>query len=131
VRRILAIIVATVWAGGIPALAHHSFSAEFDVNRPVKLRGTLTKMEWVNPHGWMHILVKDQEGNAVPWMIETAAPNALLRRGFTKNSLPVGAEILVEGFQAKDGANRANGSSITFPDGTRVFVGGEKDLNSQ
>jgi hypothetical protein len=129
-RRILLVVVALA-VGTFPALAHHSFSAEFDVNKPVKLRGTLTKMEWVNPHGWMHILVKDQEGNAVPWMIETAAPNALLRRGFTKNSLPVGAEIVIEGFQAKDGANKANGSNITFADGKRVFVGGERDANSQ
>jgi Family of unknown function (DUF6152) len=129
-RRILLLVVALA-VGAFPALAHHSFSAEFDINKPVKLRGTLTKMEWVNPHGWMHILVKDEEGKAVPWMIETAAPNALLRRGFTKNSLPVGAEILVEGFQAKDGANRANGSNITFADGKRVFVGGERDANSQ
>jgi hypothetical protein len=129
-RRILLLVVALA-VGAFPALAHHSFSAEFDINKPVKLRGTLTKMEWVNPHGWMHILVKDDEGKAVPWMIETAAPNALLRRGFTKNSLPVGAEILVEGFQAKDGANRANGSNITFADGKRVFVGGERDANSQ
>jgi hypothetical protein len=107
-----------------PVLAHHSFAAEFDAKRPVKLRGTVVKMEWINPHSWIHIDVKDpQTGKVERWMVEGGAPNALLRRGWNKKSLTEGTEILVEGFQAKDGANRANGRDITFPDGKKLFVG--------
>src|SRR4029434_11070578 len=104
--------------------AHHSFAAEFDAKRPVKLRGTVVKMEWINPHSWIHMDVKDPvTGKVERWMVEGGAPNALLRRAWTKSSLPEGTEILVEGFQAKDGANRANGRDITFPDGRKLFVG--------
>jgi len=118
------IAVLAVAAFARPALAHHSFAAEFDSNAPVVLKGTITKMEWINPHSWIHIDVKDPAtGKVERWMIEGGAPNALLRRGWTKNSLPEGTEILVEGFQAKDGANRANGRDITFPDGKKLFVG--------
>src|SRR5919205_3519642 len=112
-----------VAAAAVPVLAHHSFAAEFDAKKPVKLRGTVTKMEWINPHSWIHIDVKTPDGKVEKWMVEGGAPNALLRRGWNKNSLPAGTEILVEGFQAKDGALRANGRDITFPDGRKLFVG--------
>ena len=112
-----------VSAAAVPVMAHHSFAAEFDAKKPVKLRGTVTKMEWINPHSWIHIDVKTPDGKVEKWMVEGGAPNALLRRGWNKNSLLPGTEILVEGFQAKDGANRANGRDITFADGKKLFVG--------
>ncbi len=107
----------------LPVRAHHAFAAEVDPAKPIKFKGTVTKMEWINPHAWIHIDVKGEDGAVTPWMIEAAAPNSLLRRGWTKNSLLAGTEILVEGYQAKDGANRANGSIITFTDGKKLFVG--------
>ena len=115
--------VFAVAAAAVPVIAHHSFAAEFDAKKPVKLRGTVTKMEWINPHSWIHIDVKTPDGKVESWMVEGGAPNALLRRGWNKNSLLPGTEILVEGFQAKDGAMRANGRDITFPDGKKLFVG--------
>ena len=121
-RTLLLTAIGCCLCSGV-ALAHHSFAAEFDATQPITLSGTVTKMEWINPHAWIHIDVKGDDGKVTPWMIEAAAPNALLRRGWTKNSLPPGVEILVEGYQAKDGANRANGSIITFTDGKKHFVG--------
>ena len=112
-----------ITVAGVQVAAHHSFAAEFDAKRPVKLRGTVVKMEWINPHSWIPIDVRDASGKVERWMVEGGAPNALLRRGWNKASLPEGTEILVEGFQAKDGANRANGRDITFPDGRKLFVG--------
>jgi hypothetical protein len=112
-----------VTAAAVPVIAHHSFAAEFDAKKPVKLRGTVVKMEWINPHSWIHIAVKNDDGTTSTWMVEGGAPNALIRRGWNRKSLPPGTEILVEGFQAKDGANRANGRDITFPDGKKLFVG--------
>ncbi len=110
-------------AVAVPVIAHHSFAAEFDAKRPVKLRGTVTKMEWINPHSWVHIDVKTADGKVEKWMVEGGAPNALLRRGWNRKSLLPGTEIMVEGFQAKDGAMRANGRDITFTDGKKLFVG--------
>ena len=107
-----------------PLWAHHSFSAEFDATRPLKLRGTVTRWELVNPHSWIHMDVKNEDGTVSNWMVECGSPNALLRLGFTRNSLPPGTEIVVEGYQAKDGGNLAVGRNITFPDGKRMFLGG-------
>jgi hypothetical protein len=111
-------------AAAAPVFAHHSFAAEFDAKKPVTLKGVVTKMEWINPHSWIHLDVKnEQTGQIEHWMVEGGAPNALLRRGWNKNSLPAGTEIVVQGYQAKDGALRANGRDITFPDGKKLFVG--------
>ena len=107
-----------------PLFAHHAFTAEFDAKKPVKLRGVVAKVELINPHSWIHIDVKNSDGTTTRWMIEGGTPNTLLRRGFTKNSLPAGTEILVDGYQAKDGSYRANGRDLTFPDGKKIFIGG-------
>jgi hypothetical protein len=113
-----------ILAAAAPAVwAHHAFAAEFDDKKPVKLQGRVTKVEWINPHAWIHIDVKDADGKVTSWMVEGGAPNALLRRGVTKNSLPEGTEIMVQGFQAKDGANRMNGRDLTYPDGKKLFMG--------
>ena len=125
-RRTLSVAalgVGLLVLGRVPVLAHHAFSSEFDANKHVEMTGTVTKMEWVNPHSWIHIEVKSPDGKVERWAVEGGAPNALIRRGWTKNSVPLGVQIVVEGFQAKDGSFRANGRDITFPDGKKLFVG--------
>ncbi len=113
-----ALLAATATVG-----AHHAFSAEFDAAKPVALRGRITKMEWVNPHAWIHIDVTSEDGTVESWMIEAGPPGALVRRGWSRDSVVPGTEVLVEGYQAIDGANRANGRDVTFPDGRRLFAG--------
>ena len=105
------------------ASAHHAFSAEFDAARPIELRGVVTKTEWINPHSWITIEVERDDGTTETWEIEAGAPNSMFRRGFTRNSLPDGTEILVTGYQARDGGRRANGRNLTLPDGTLLFMG--------
>ena len=107
-----------------PLWAHHAFQAEFDDKKPVHLKGKVTKMEWINPHAWIHIDVADADGKVTSWMVECGSPNIMLRRGFTKDSLEFGTELTVDGYQAKNGSLRANGSSVTFRDGRKLFVGG-------
>jgi Family of unknown function (DUF6152) len=116
--------IAGLLLAAAPAWAHHAFAAEFDAQKPVKLKGTVAKVEFINPHSWIHMDVKDADGKVTRWMVEGGSPNALFRRGVTKDALPQGTEILVDGYQAKDGSNRANGRDITFADGKKLFVGG-------
>ena len=118
-----------VWVGLLLAgtagsvSAHHAFAAEFDAARPVNFEGTLTKMEWVNPPVWIHMDVEKPDGTVESWAFEGGTPNVLFRRGFTKRSLLPGTAIVVDGYQAKDGTRRANGRDVTFPDGTKLFLG--------
>jgi Family of unknown function (DUF6152) len=108
----------------IPAWAHHAFAAEFDAKQPVKFRGVVTRMEWTNPHVWIHLDVKQPDGTVEKWSVEAGTPNVLFRRGFTKQALLPGTEILVDGYRAKDGSRRANGRDLTLPDGRTLFLGG-------
>jgi hypothetical protein len=120
---VAAVGVGLLALGTVPLVAHHAFSSEFDANRPVQLAGVVTKMEWVNPHSWIHIDVKKPNGTVEKWMIEGGTPNTLLRRGLSRKDLLPGTEIKVEGYQAKDGALRANGRNLTLPNGRALFLG--------
>ena len=119
----LAALAIGILMATVSLLAHHAFTAEFDTKKPVKLRGTIAKIEMVNPHSWIYIDVKNDDGSTSQWMLEAGSPNVLVRRGFSKAAIPKGTEVIFEGFQAKDGSNRANGRDITFPDGKKLFIG--------
>ena len=125
-RATFALVIAgtLVWCASSTVRAHHSFSAEFDISKPLKLQGTLTKWEMINPHSWFHVDVKMPDGNVVPWLIEGGSPNQLIRLGVTKNTLAIGTEFIIEGYQARDGTNKAVGRSFLFADGRSLFLGG-------
>ncbi|MDX1382488.1 MAG: DUF6152 family protein [Thermoanaerobaculia bacterium] len=122
-KLVIAGAVAAMALVTAPLVAHHAFSAEFDADKPVHLEGTVTKMEWINPHSWIHLAVTAEDGSVENWMVEGGTPNTLFRRGFSKQSLAIGTEIVVDGYQAKDGSNKANGRDLTFPDGRKLFMG--------
>ncbi len=127
-KLIIAIsVIITAASASINSWAHHAFSAEFDANAPVTLKGKVTKVEWINPHAWIHLAAEQEDGSTKAWMVEGGTPNTLLRAGINKRSVPIGAEIIVRGYQSKDGAClpacKANGRDLVFKDGRRVFMG--------
>lgn len=122
--------MSKLWFAGIlvagaagAAWAHHAFAAEFDAKKPVHLEGVVTRVELINPHSWIHVETKGADGKAVAWMVEAGSPNVLLRRGFTKTTIPKGTPVVVDGYQSKDGSNRCNGRDVTLPDGRKLFLG--------
>jgi len=127
----LVILSAAGVLASTAASAHHAFATEFDVERPVEFEGKVTKVELINPHSWIHVEVVGEDGEAVVWMIEGGSPNALVRRGINKNSIPVGSELMVRGYQARDGSNRAVGRTMTFADGRELFFQGTQTPGAQ
>jgi Family of unknown function (DUF6152) len=128
----ISIVVAVVLAAGLPAMAHHAFGSEFDPDRPVLLKGKIVRIEWVNPHAWIHIEVTNPDGTKDVWMVEGGSPNSLLRRGVTKDSLKVGTEVVVDGYQARDHTlKRANGRNVTYADGRKLFLASSADAEAE
>jgi hypothetical protein len=123
-KSFIAVAVVSLLLAAAPVAAHHAFAAEFDVNQPVKVKGTLTKVEWVNPHAWIYVDVKGADGKVVNWHFELGPPNALFRLGWKKDSIPTGIEVEITGYRAKSAEAVANGRSITLPDGRELFSGG-------
>ncbi len=117
--------VGLLFAGSLvaPVIAHHAFSAEFDAARPLHMEGKVVRMEWINPHAWLHIDVENEDGTMTTWMVEGGTPNTLFRRGFNQDSLAIGTEVIVDGYQAKDGSDKMNGRDLTFRDGSKLFMG--------
>jgi hypothetical protein len=122
-KLVFAIAGAGLILAAVPAWAHHAFAAEFDAKKPVHFEGKVTKVELINPHSWIHVDVKNPDGTVTNWMFEAGSPNVLLRRGFTKNTIAPGTDVIVDGYQSKDGSNRANGRDITLPNGQKLFIG--------
>jgi hypothetical protein len=122
-KKIALVVAGLTLLCAVPVVAHHSFAAEFDASKPVTLKGKLTKMEWLNPHGWLHVDVAQPDGKLVNWAIESGAPNALLRRGLRQTDFPIGSEVIVEGYRAKNGSPTANGTTVKFTDGRNFFLG--------
>jgi hypothetical protein len=115
--------IAAVLLAGSTTSAHHSFAAEYDAQKPIELKGEVLRIDFVNPHGWLYISVKERNGKAVTWNVEMGSPNSLIRRGFNKNTIPKGTVVVVNGYRAKDGSRTVNGTNVTLPDGRRLFTG--------
>jgi len=122
-KRLVLVVAGLTALWAAPAIAHHSFAAEFDASQPITLSGTLTKMEWLNPHGWLHVDVAEPDGSVVSWAIEVAGPNALMRRGLRSTDFPIGSKLIIEGYRARNGTPTASGESVNLEDGTNFFLG--------